>query len=141
MLPLALAALLLSSPVWGHHASVFTYDVSKAFTVKVSVTEFEYANPHPQLRFDVKDDRGIVTHWTGEIQMSPSQLTQLGWDRKRSVEALAPGTEVTITIAPARLGQPLGLVGRIEGKDGELIFGIRGFGKSLGNLGGSTGSN
>jgi hypothetical protein len=132
----AIIALLWCVPAWGHHASVFTYDVAKAYTVRVVATEFEYANPHPQLRFDQKDERGIVTHWVGEIQPSPGQLARLGWDRKRSVEALAPGTEVTITIAPARFGQPLGLVGKIEAKDGELIFGFRGFGKSLGNPGG-----
>jgi hypothetical protein len=102
------------------------------------VTEFDYINPHPQLRFDQKDDHGIVTHWIGEIQLSPSQLAQSGWDRKRSLEALAPGTEVTVTIAPARFGQPLGLIGKIEAKDGDSIFGFRGFGKSLGNPGGPT---
>lgn len=138
--PLAIVALLSCAPIWGHHASVFTYDVPNAYTVKVTITGFDYINPHPQVRFDQKDDHRVVTHWVGEIQSSPSQLAQSGWDRKRSVEALAQGTEVTITIAPARLGQPLGLIGKIEAKDGELIFGFRGFSKSLGNPSASTSS-
>ena len=102
-----------------------SYDQSKAYKVKAVVTEFRYANPHPQLFFDVKDYKGNVVHWSGEIAPNPGQLVQDGWGKKRSEAALTPGTEVTITLAPSRLGTPVGLIDQIEGPTGELILGLR----------------
>lgn len=103
-----------------------SYDQSKAYTVKATVTEFRYANPHPQLYFDVKDDKGNVVHWSGEIAPNPAQLVQVGWGRKRSEAALAPGTEVTLTIAPSFAGTPVGLVNRIVNAQGENVLGMNG---------------
>src|SRR5438270_10312479 len=90
----------LGIPAFAHHGTGVSYDNSKTFTVKATVTEFRYANPHPQIFFDVKDDKGNVVHWTGEIAPNPTQLQQDGWGRKRSEAALAPGTDVTITLSP-----------------------------------------
>jgi hypothetical protein len=122
------AVLIVRTPVFAHHGTGVSYDNSKAFTVKATVTEFRYANPHPQLFFDVKDEKGNVVHWTGEIAPNPSQLQQDGWGRKRSEAALAPGTEVTITLAPSRLGTPVALVQKIVNSKGEAILGAIGLG-------------
>jgi len=116
---LALSAALLLA----HHGTGVSYDASKAYTVKATVTEFRYANPHPQLFFDVKDDKGNVVHWSGEIAPNPAQLVQAGWGRKRSEAALTPGTEVTLTIAPSFAGTPVGLVQKIVNAQGEVILG------------------
>ena len=112
------AALLLA-----HHGTGVSYDSSKAYTVKATVTEFRYANPHPQLFFDVKDDKGNVVHWSGEIAPNPAQLVQVGWGRKRSEAALMPGTEVTLTIAPSFAGTPVGLIQKIVNAAGEVVLG------------------
>jgi len=122
------AVLLVGTPVFAHHGTGVSYDNSKAFTVKATVTEFRYANPHPQLFFDVKDEKGNVVHWTGEIAPNPTQLQQDGWGRKRSEAALAPGTEVTITLAPSRLGTPVALVQKIVNSKGEAVLGAVGLG-------------
>jgi len=53
-----------------------------------------------------------------------SAATQAGWGRKRSEAALAPGTEVTLTIAPSFAGTPVGLVNKITGAQGENILGM-----------------
>ena len=100
--------------IFAHHGTGVSYDNSKTYTVKATVTEFRYANPHPQLFFDVKDDKGSVVHWSGEIAPNPAQLVQVGWGGKRSEAALATGTEVTLTIAPSFAGTPVGLVTKIE---------------------------
>jgi hypothetical protein len=125
---LVAAVLTIGTPVLAHHGTGVSYDNSKAFTVKATVTEFRYANPHPQLFFDVKDEKGNVVHWTGEIAPNPSQLQQDGWGRKRSEAALAPGTEVSITLAPSRLGTPVALVQKIVNSKGEAILGAIGLG-------------
>src|ERR1700693_5573395 len=103
---LALCAILLA-----HHGTATSYDNTKTFTTQATVTEFRYANPHPQLFFDVKDDQGNVVHWSGEIAPNPAQLIQNGWGRKRSEAALAPGTAITITLSPPRggVGADIGL--------------------------------
>ena len=116
--------LMVSAPLFGHHGTGVSYDSSKSYTVKATVTEFRYANPHPQLFFDVKDDKGNVVHWSGEIAPNPAQLVQVGWGRKRSEAALAPGTEVTLSIAPSFAGTPVGLVNKITNAKGENILGM-----------------
>ena len=118
------ALWMVCVPLLAHHGSGVSYDQTKAFTVKATVTEFRYANPHPQLFFDVKNDKGEVVHWTGEIAPNPTQLQQDGWGRKRSEAALAPGTEVTITLAPSRLGTPVGLLNKIVNASGESVLGL-----------------
>jgi hypothetical protein len=118
------ALWMVSAPLLAHHGTGVSYDQTKAFTVKATVTEFRYANPHPQLFFDVKDDKGEVVHWSGEIAPNPTQLQQDGWGRKRSEAALAPGAEVTITLAPSRLGTPVGLINKIVSAQGESILGL-----------------
>ena len=123
---LGAALVLVCAPLFGHHGSGVSYDQSKAYTVKATVTEFRYTNPHPQLYFDVKDDKGNVVHWSGEIAPNPAQLVQVGWGRKRSEAALAPGTEVTLTIAPSFAGTPVGLVNRIVNAQGENVLGMNG---------------
>lgn len=115
--------LVVCAPVFAHHGTATSYDNSKTFTVQATVTEFRYANPHPQLFFDVKDDKGNVTHWSGEIAPNPAQLVQDGWGKRKSEEALAPGTAITITLSPSRSGGPVGLVQKIVNSKGEPILG------------------
>jgi hypothetical protein len=132
MLALATALLMISTALLAHHGTGVSYDQTKAFTVKATVTEFKYANPHPQLYFDVKDDKGEVVHWSGEIAPNPAQLVQDGWGRKRSEAALAAGTEVTVTLAPSRLGTPVGLINKIVNAQGESILGLTPLGGGAG---------
>jgi hypothetical protein len=84
----------------------------------VVVTRFNYANPHPQIFFDVTDDGGNVAHWSGELLPNPAGLLRVGWTKSRSLQALAPGTKINITIAPARAGGIVGLVLRIRNLEG-----------------------
>src|ERR1700676_5574126 len=118
---LAVCASLLA-----HHGIATSYDNAKTFTTQATVTEFRFANPHPQLYFDVKDEQGNVTHWSGEIAPNPAQLIQAGWGRKRSEAALAPGTVITIRLAPSRAGMdvPVGWVQKIVNSAGETVLGI-----------------
>jgi hypothetical protein len=124
---LSIAALIVTSgSLWAHHGTGVSYDTSKQITVQAVVTEFHYVNPHPSIFFDVKDDKGNVVHWSGEIAPNAAQLQQDGWGKKRSVAALMTGMPVSITIAPSRAGTPVGLILKIVSATGENILGMNG---------------
>jgi len=115
------AALLMSgAAALAHHGTFVSYDSDHPVTMKGTVTEFRFTNPHMQLYFDVTDEKGIVTHWSAEGP-DPAVWVQAGWGRKRTQAALAPGAGITITLAPARNGKPVGTMSRIVLASGEQV--------------------
>ena len=84
LLLIALVIVALAAPMVAHHGTNISYDRSKATTVKGVVTEFRYANPHPQMYVDIKDESGKVTNWGCEIAANLFQLSIGGWGKKRS---------------------------------------------------------
>lgn len=127
MFVVALGLLVLSVPMFAHHGTGISYDSKNPVTLKGTMTEFRYANPHPQVFFDVTDAAGKVTHWAGEVAPTPFTLQQNGWGKSRSMEALKPGTPITITLGPSRVGAPIGVVIKILNDQGEEI--LRGGGR------------
>jgi hypothetical protein len=105
-------------PAIAHHGTLVSYDRDQQWTREAVVTRFNYANPHPQIFFDVADDAGNVVHWSGELLPNPAGLLRVGWTKARSLQALAAGNKINITIAPARAGGVVGLVLRIRSLDG-----------------------
>lgn len=75
------------------------FDMKQLITVKGTVTSFEWANPHPMIYADVKDDKGIQK-WAVEIRGGPSVLTRAGWNK----DSLKPGDQVTLIGHPAKNG-------------------------------------
>lgn len=112
--------LIFGAAALAHHGTFVSYDSDHPVTMKGTVTEYRFTNPHMQLYFDVTDDKGNVTHWSAEGP-DPAVWVQAGWGRKRTQAALAPGTEITITVAPARNGKPVGTISRIVLANGEQV--------------------
>jgi hypothetical protein len=128
-LHLVSAALLsIVIPAAAHHGTGTSYDLSKPLTLQGTVTEFHYANPHPQLFFDVTDDKGEVAHWSAEFYPNPSQLVQGGWGKRRSEAALAVGAKITITLAPSRAGTKVGAILKLLNEKGDVLLGVGGGG-------------
>jgi Family of unknown function (DUF6152) len=74
------AALLVSAPVPAHHGET-NYDTDKLVTVKATVTNFEFINPHVQIFMDARNDKGEIEKWTCEAR-SPAMLVRNGdWDK------------------------------------------------------------
>jgi hypothetical protein len=117
---LGCAVLFCVSLAVGHHGTFVSYDSDHPVTLKGTVTEFRFTNPHMQLYFDVTDEKGTVTHWSAEGP-DPAVWVQAGWGRKRTQAVLAPGAEVTITLAPARNGKPVGTMSKIVFASGEQV--------------------
>ena len=86
-------------------------------TFKGTVTDFEFINPHAQLFFDVKDDKGNIEKWEGEIT-SPSQLARGGgWTR----ESLKPGDQITVVGNRAKNGSYTMRVQKVILADGTAL--------------------
>ena len=72
--------LFVSSPLLAHHGEA-NYDTTKVVSVKGTVTDFQFINPHVQIFLDVKNDKGEIEKWAGEAR-SPSMLGRIGgWDK------------------------------------------------------------
>ena len=101
---------LICAPVSAHHGNS-AYDEVHQIDVTGTVTEFVWSNPHCQIYMDVKDDHGKVTNWAIESQ-SPGILRRNSWTR----DSLKPGDQITVTLAPAKNGAPVGFSGTNGGK-------------------------
>ena len=114
---------VLAAPTLAHHGTNISYDRTTTVTMKGVVTDFWYRNPHPALFLDVTGEDGKATRWTIEIAPTPYTLALRGWSKKRSDDALKPGTSVTVKLYAARAGTPVGLLQGITNEAGEAIFG------------------
>ena len=122
ILLVTIGLLIICVPLFAHHGTNISYDRSKPQTLQGTVTEFRFANPHPQLYVDVKDPAGNVTNWGCEIAANPYQLILAGWTRQRSINELKPGTTVKITIAPSRAGTNAALLIKVVNEKGEELL-------------------
>ncbi|HXP80604.1 MAG TPA: DUF6152 family protein [Verrucomicrobiae bacterium] len=90
VLGMSLALLIACGPLSAHHGSS-NYDMSKSVSVKGTVTEFSFINPHSAIHLEAKDDKGNVEQWLVEAD-SPNNLARAGWNR----DSIKPGDLVTI---------------------------------------------
>ena len=93
-----------SASVVTHHGSA-SFDTSKQVTLKGTVTEWIWANPHCFLKIDAMDDTGGVRNWALETQ-NPTAMTQRGWSRK----AFNIGDPVTVVLEAVKNGAPIGRI-------------------------------
>ena len=85
-----LILFMVSGSVFAHHGTS-AYDTTKLTTVKGTVTDFQFNNPHVIISLETKDDKGIVELWISEGN-SPNVLTRHGWDR----DIIKKGDQITI---------------------------------------------
>ena len=99
-----------SVPLFAHHGAA-SFDTGKTVTVKGTVTEYVWSNPHVLVKVDVKDDAGNVMHWvTRSMESRSPRPAEAG--ARTSFKA---GDEVSLDITPAKNNQPIGEIrGSIE---------------------------
>jgi Family of unknown function (DUF6152) len=114
-LGIALGLLMVSVPLLAHHGAA-QFDVGKKVTVKGTVVEWFWANPHCFLRFDAAGDDGQVVHWAVETQSGPNILPQ-GFSK----QTFKVGDQVTVTLEPVKNGRPLGRLLRVVLADGSTL--------------------
>ena len=81
--------LAISVPALAHHAW-HGYDMANLTSVKGTVTQFDWANPHVWIYLEVKDEKADVEKWNAGGP-SPSRMANTGWDK----ETLKPGDQIT----------------------------------------------
>ncbi len=113
----ALCLTVFSVPLSAHHGSA-GYDMDKQLTMKGTVTQWLWANPHCFLKYDSTDDKGEVVHWAAEVS-NPIDMTHRGWSKL----SLKPGDEVTVTVRPAKNGAPVAQLLKIVLPGGQTLIG------------------
>jgi hypothetical protein len=91
-----LTLLTVSGSALAHHGAS-AYDRTVTLTLKATITEFVFRNPHIILSFDAPDDAGKIVHWVAEGGSS-SGLARRGWTYK----TLKAGDQVTVVGNPAK---------------------------------------
>jgi uncharacterized protein DUF6152 len=108
--------LAFSAVVFAHHGSS-AYDTSTTLTFKATVTEFLFVNPHCQIFFDVKNDKGEVEHWQGELT-APNKLARAGWNK----HSLNPGDQITVGGYMGKNGGRSLWIRKLIGPDGQSML-------------------
>ncbi len=113
-----LLLVLLSGPnaVFAHHG-VAAYDYTKTVIAKnVTVTRWDWMNPHCKIHFDVTDDKHNVQHWTVEMH-PPDALMEHGWTR----QSLHTGDVISVSFRPAKDFSTSGLLIQVTLPNGSQL--------------------
>jgi hypothetical protein len=108
--------IVTRSGVASPHHGASAYDRTNRITVKATITEIKWANPHVYTFFDAPDAKGNVDHWSCE-SINPGMLSKQGWSRR----ILNPGDKVTIIGFPARTGSKVMLLEKLILADGKEL--------------------
>ena len=85
-------------------------------TVKGTVTQFEWSNPHAYIYIEVKNDNGKTAKWTAELA-SLGMLARVNWKR----DSVKPGDEISIVGNRARNGTNQMRLNKIVFADGQEL--------------------
>src|SRR5580765_7526459 len=108
------ATLLASGSALAHHGAASIYDMSKETTIKATVTEYVWTNPHVEL--GISTSGGTTTELLLELG-SPPNIRNRGWT-SRTVKA---GDVVTVTFHPGLRGAKIGVVMKMITADGKEL--------------------
>ena len=112
----AVVVLVSVISVSAHHSRAGIYEPnSKMITMKGTVTEWRWRNPHVFLVWNVKDNSGKVVEWVGELSSITSMQSE-GMNRN----SFKGGEEITVSVAPARSGAPQGQLLKVVMADGKV---------------------
>jgi hypothetical protein len=112
---LGIAILTSSFSLFAHHGTA-AFDTTKMVTVKGTMTEFRYINPHVRLLFDVKNDKGEVEQWQAELT-APTKLSRAGWDK----DTLKVGDTITASGYITKDGTHMMWIDKLIGSDGQNL--------------------
>jgi hypothetical protein len=117
ILALAIGAVIGSTPLAAHHGFA-AYDTDKRLTVKGTIVEWIWSNPHCLVQLDVTDDAGQAVRWVLETE-NPSSMIRSGWNK----DSLKVGDQVTVTLVPVKSGKPVGRIAEIVLPNGQRLHG------------------
>jgi hypothetical protein len=115
ILAAGIAALCAAMPVFAHHGTA-AFDTSKMVTVTGTVTDFQFVNPHVQVYWACKNDKGETEMWQGELT-APNKLIRAGWEK----HTLKPGDQVTVSGYQSQSGAHVIWIRKLIGPTGESL--------------------
>ena len=109
-------SLIVSVPLMAHHGNA-AFEVGKEVTLKGTVTDWFWANPHCILQFDLKGENGQPgEHWVVETS-NPPDMIATGWTKM----SFRPGDQVTVTVQPVKSGKPVGRILQVVLPNGKTL--------------------
>lgn len=97
---LGIAVVVCSGVAWAHH-SFAMFDFARVVTIKGTVKEFQWANPHVILWVEPEPKDGAKpAPWFAELT-SPGNLTRVGWDKR----VFKGGDRIELVVHPLRDGK------------------------------------
>ena len=102
---------LCAAPGVAHHSAAM-FDSQKSLTLRGTIKEFQWVNPHCWIQLLVREQNATV-EWSIEMG-STVQIYRSGW----RPSTLQPGQKVTIVIHPIRDGSRGGQFSSGVGEDG-----------------------
>jgi len=97
ILAFAAAMVLFAGRTYAHHSFAATYFVDQTITVKGTVTEFLFRNPHSFLKVQGPDEKGEMQlwaiEWAGGAQLAQANVAK---------DTLKPGDQVVVSGNPGR---------------------------------------
>lgn len=113
-----LILLAVVTVAFAHHG-LAAFDTTKVIAVKGTVVEFHFVNPHCVVEFQVKDDKGGVHKWNGEMT-SPAHLH--GW----TATSLEAGNTVTVSGYRAKSGAYYMWITNLKSSNGTELKSFKG---------------
>ncbi len=114
LLVVAVGVMTVSDPLLAHHGNA-AYATATQITLKGTVTQWLWGNPHCFLKFDVKDETGKVINWAAEVSNPPDMVRQ-GWSKT----SFKVGDEVTVVLIVAKNDLPVGRIRQVTLPDGQV---------------------
>ncbi|MEY4640199.1 MAG: hypothetical protein RLZZ227_193 [Pseudomonadota bacterium] len=98
------ALLSVALPAAAHHGTAVSYEQGNWITVKGTVTEFRWRNPHSALFLDITDEKGAEINYAIELPSPVLMSRSNGWTRA----TFKTGDTVEFRVHPSRTGAPVG---------------------------------
>lgn len=112
-----MALAMACATVSAHHSFAVFFDNEQGIvSVRGTVTEFSFKNPHGVIRINVKDKDGAVEEWKAETN-SPSILERRGWKK----DSLKAGDEIILEGWRARDGKNYMRMRKVTRADGTPV--------------------
>jgi Family of unknown function (DUF6152) len=110
------AAIALTAMTASAHHSSTAYDLTKHIEWKVTVTQFQFVNPHAYVFFTMQDASGKTVNGRCELPAVTS-LQRVGWTRT----TLVPGQKILMKGSPGRNEENVCFMNSFIGEDGKEV--------------------
>jgi hypothetical protein len=99
----AMIAAISATSTLAHHGTATSYDQKKTLTVKGTISQFLWRNPHTALFVAIKDEQGTTSEYAVEM-WSPGLMVKQGYTRT----TFKVGDQITLEVHPSLAGKPVG---------------------------------